>query len=403
MSQAAALRSHDHADTPDNGHTLDSALSFIKLLHRHPDALINILSKTTDGRMAPRGGVLVEELDTKFAPIWKSATKDLYLSINASYATKGGGGKSRLSGHHRSANLRYLCACYADIDFHNGESNAYTVRMQVLKLYADRLLPHATLEIESGRGLWLIWLLNSPGEPNLAHKGAWDDNEGNHLRLYAKIQKAIHHRLARIGADPNALDAARHVRPPGSFNTDADSVVRWSLSGGPGSRPYSYALQELAAFLQIKKRERRSPTEQPVVRNGNKRRGYDQANANRLAIFKQLMELRGGFRAGCRNTAASIFADILRTSGVRRDEAMRLVEEMGGRCRPALLPSECASAARNAYNSKRRTYTYETLANKFDVTPEEANTLSSLTIKVFPPAAKFGGAVVRLNRGVLTE
>ena len=50
-------------------------------------------------------------------------------------------------------------------------------------------LPAFSAVVESGRGLWLLWLLHDERDSSQAHLGAYDDNRTNHLQLHRKINQ----------------------------------------------------------------------------------------------------------------------------------------------------------------------------------------------------------------------
>lgn len=365
------------------------AIFRIRLLHRHQSGRINFANFVGDDYV-PQGSIRADELESKLPLIWGSLSKDSIFSINATYdppRKRKGDWVSR----HKVQNLRYLCAVFTDIDYHQGQSDFHAVQKLIRDEYVAGRLPRASIVADSGRGTWLFWLLHDPTDPKHAHKGAFMDNASNHIQLYATVQRAIYDRLARIGADSGATDATRHTRIPGSLHTGAEKEVSWIVDDA-GTQPRSYTLLELAHFFNIKQQEKRPFKKRRRVKKVIQLSGQLQANANKLAVFDRLQELRSGFREGQRNIAASIYADILRASRVPWGDATQLVEEMGRRCEPALSRADCIRALRNSYRaSYRRNYSYEGMASKLDVTVEEAMELSRITAKPFPPAVRFGG------------
>ena len=75
--------------------------------------------------------------------------------------------------------------------------------------------------VDSGKGMWLLWLLHDAEHPERAHLGAYTDNVNDHLQLYTRINKALHKRLDHIGAD-HISDGVRSIRVPGSFRNDVE-------------------------------------------------------------------------------------------------------------------------------------------------------------------------------------
>jgi hypothetical protein len=260
--------------------------------------------------------------------------------MNGSYRTAGR--KRERFGYpcHRIDSLRFLCSCYCDVDFYKQGLTFAQVNRGIHHFFENGALPWASIIVDSGHGLWLLWLLHDETDPSKGHLGAYEDNEFNHLQLYSKINRAIGQRLIFLGADLVAVDGARYIRVPGSFRNDHERYVHWEMQGLAG-RPRSYTLKELAGFFGIPL-ERRLPQEELATANAagrcpNRSRGWRAANQNRLAAFLTLKDLRaGGFDEGCRNVAAFVYASSLKAAGVCRNEALQSLKAMATLCRPPL-------------------------------------------------------------------
>lgn len=159
--------------------------------------------------------------------------------------------------------------------------------------------------------MWLLWLLHDEKNPSQAHYG-WSED----LITYVRINQTIGERLADLGRDAGARDTVRHLRIPGSFHTGAERDVEWQIHL-KGLLVNSYTLQELVTFFGITT-PKRSPIEREILADKphtERWKGHRQANANKLAAFVRLKELRGaGFDEGMRSKAAYIYALILRAN-----------------------------------------------------------------------------------------
>jgi len=329
-----------------------------------------------------------------FPELREQLMKESFLSINAAYCLERGD-KTALQGRprHRSGTLRYLCACYCDIDYYNRNLEFNQVFSLVMDLCQSGALPWASFIVDSGHGMWLLWLLHNPTDPATAHLGAHADNPFDHLQLYVKINRAIGDRLAHLGADPVATDGARYIRVPGSLHMETENEVRWWIQGNSES-PYSYSLKQLAEFFSIKMC-RRLPVEERVLAecvgnqiSGTRSMGHRNAMQNKLAAFDTLMSLRGGgFQQGQRNNAAWIYGMLLRQNGVRRRDVNLRLLEMASNCAPPLSIPECNAAMKTAYKPEMRKLSYHRLATVLQVTPHEAEIISQALGKPFPPSA----------------
>jgi hypothetical protein len=294
---------------------------------------------------------------------------------------------------HNTSTLRYLCACYCDIDCYKIGISCEAALQFVGERVKRGDLPAPSTIVRSGQGLWLFWLLHDEADSSRAHLGAYADNSRNHLQLYARINREIGLRLAELGADPVATDAARYVRVPGSFRNDVEEEVLWEWEERSGETVLSYSLLDLGERLGVNKTKARKPAAQPETAGKHplRRRGFIAANANKLAAFQSLQALRGGFAEGKRSIAAFIFAVSLKWTGRSRMEATGELEEFGRACRPPFPQAECHSAVKSAYKKKGTTMRYCWIADQLDVTPAEASCISETIGKPFPAAARFGG------------
>jgi hypothetical protein len=367
----------------------------IKALHRH-DGYISFAVKSDD-TFCPKFAIRADALDTLFPEFRVQLLKDSFLSINAAYCL-GRGDTTTLTGRpsHKSGTLRYLCACYCDIDFYNQGLEFNQAFSAVMNLCRDGYLPWASLIVDSGHGMWLLWLLNDANNPAAAHLGAYSDNPFDHLQLYVKINRALGERLRHLGADKAATDAARYIRVPGSLHMETENDVRWWIQGN-GESSYSYTLKQLAEFLSIKICKRLPAEERALAEcagrppRGNRARGHLKAKQNKLAVFDTLISLRaGGFQQGQRNNAAWMYAMVLRQNGVQRCDAYLKIQEIASNCTPPLSTAECAAAMKTGYKPAMRRLSYHRMADVLQVTPHEAEIIAQAIGKPFPPSATYG-------------
>jgi hypothetical protein len=375
----------------------------ITVLHRH-DGYVSFATKDGDDFLL-RFAIRADALESYFPQFLDQLMKNSLVSVNASYRTKSRKHQPVGFPCHRNESLRFLCSCYCDVDFYKRGLTFAQVHREIHCLFESGALPWASIMVDSGHGLWLLWLLHDEADPNKAHLGAYGDHEFNHLQLYSKINRAIGQRLLFLGADLGAIDGARYIRVPGSFRTDHERYIHWDLQSR-ADRPRSYTLKELAHFFSIPL-ERRLPQEERAIaesagRCPGRSRGWRATNQNRLAAFLTLKDLRaGGFDAGCRNFAAFVYASSLKATGVPRKDALHSLTAMAALCRPPLSLSECEGAVKSAWKQKSFKLGYHRLAGLLKVSLAEAEIISHTIRRPFPEAGGVVAEFLEENRATM--
>ncbi|GEN35949.1 MarR family transcriptional regulator [Aneurinibacillus danicus] len=126
--------------------------------------------------------------------------EDVYFSQNTFYIPQ-----------RRIENIRQLRALYSDIDFYLLNLNVEWILGSVELLIKDGVIPEPNLIIFSGRGIVFVWLL----EP-VPYQA---------LPLWQVLENNFSEKLAKIGADKKATDAARIFRLAGSTNGKNGEMV----------------------------------------------------------------------------------------------------------------------------------------------------------------------------------
>ncbi|HEV3202109.1 MAG TPA: hypothetical protein VGZ73_29625, partial [Bryobacteraceae bacterium] len=347
-------------------------------LHRHDDGYIAFATERDGDDFRPLVSIRASELETWFPLFRDQLLKDAYVGINADWRLKSYGVHGDSFGYplHRSDQLRYINACYVDIDFHKLGLDLGTVIGRVINLQESDQLPHASMIVHSGRGVWLLWLVCDPNAPEQS-QGAFPDR----LDLYSRIQESIIERLLPLGADPAARDASRYIRLPGSLNGESEKTVEWWIQGRAESG-YIYTLQELALLLHATPTKRHG--REIIAHNPHKRRGWVAMNARRLTDFNTLRALRGGFSEGCRNNASKIYAWLLRCNATGDSDVYGLVAVLAGECHPRLPMSAVKDAVKYSKVMRSRLMSDRTIADWLQITRAEAEILEK-----FPPAAAY--------------
>ena len=311
---------------------------------------------------------------------------------------------------HNNDTLRWLNCAYADIDCYKlgltvGEAFGAIVDMQ-----NAGALPPATLVAQSGRGLWLLWLLvdvknptegeqtiygqtHAPGTPQRASSRA--------VRLYARVQRALVDKLEHLGADMGAVDGPRYAPMPGTQKTTGNArVLYWAQHLGDGLPVYT--LHSLCDALGLETTRHEHAVIAAAFPDSNKnpqnvtkgKRGHRQRWLYVVADLETLFELRDGYGAAAsRHVAALFHAAALHRAGMAPADAESRVTRYWKRSRTkgqdVLSDTELPAVFRQA-RKRQTTFTRmrrETYLTSLHVTPEERSYLDATTQRPQPQTA----------------
>lgn len=107
--------------------------------------------------------------------------------------------------------IKELNCLFIDLDYYKTGKTRAQVLMDLEENYFNQSIPISNYVIDSGRGIYLIWVINSV--PSMA------------LPLWKAVQDYLYEQLKCLGADRQALDATRILRSPGSTNSKSKTVV----------------------------------------------------------------------------------------------------------------------------------------------------------------------------------
>ena len=377
-------------------------LTLIKALHRHEDGYISFAFKDADGGQRPAFGIKASALENMLPGYAERLTKDSLLSINAGYTLARRDTESAFGyPNHTNATLKYLCACYCDIDHYKLELTFHAARARIFDMCESGALPWMSMIVDSGHGMWLLWLLHDHTNPQHAHIGAWGESEFDPLMIYSQVNQAICAQLRTIGGDPKATDGARYIRTPGSFRTDTETAVWWSIQG-TGEAGFSYTLWELADFFKVQFR-RLMPVESAALapkkrRTGAQFCGQRVAAEQRLGAVNALIAIRNGFYEGDREIGLRHYAIALRYSGVGIEDARQATLDLAKCCHPPFPASATLLCVKSAYKKGTKRWKYTSFSRVLDVSREEAEIIAQrIGRPSFPAAGEQLHPLTRMN------
>lgn len=357
-----------------------SSLDAILLLHRSPDSYVSFLEQNPQGGLRGLASVRVTELRQKFALLIPHLGEDAYLSVNSFYRAEFRGRNHRLPEFpracHSAAALRYLNACFVDLDCYRGTCSIEQVLADIQARQQVGTIPRPSLVVRSGRGVWLFWLLRSEPDPALPPRAF-----SRERALYARIQRTLASRLWDLGADTQALDAARVTRVPGSRNSKAAATVSYWPQRDDGGQLPLYTLPALASILELPTTSTRALRSRSSSLLSERQLAQRRRAAPRrwLHLREDLVALwqsRGGFAQGCRNRAALYYAFVLRCLGTPIGQITQTVRRLAAECRPPLSAREAEKAVTVALGMQARlaggALSYQRFRADLQVTPQEA-------------------------------
>jgi hypothetical protein len=354
-------------------------------IHRGGDGVITFHKKTETGEFRNLFGIRARDLAAEFSRFQSELDSDSYWCINGFYSRDVRNKFPSAALTRQPENLRWLNAAFCDLDCHAAGLDFAETLVAVLKMQDAGEIPPASVIVRSGRGMWLLWVLDDTRHPDRP-PGAFSEK----LLKYCRVQNAIYERLASLGADANAKDAVHIMRVPGSVNTKPGAIgrVKFWFQAGKNCTGYRYTLDQLAQHFGVSgdlvsaEKKALCEAERPA---GKRYRGFAQVNARRLREFSILRAMRSGFAEGCRNRAALLYGSFLRRSRTPREIVVAEVKTLAAECRPPLPPAETRQVIKSALSRKLTRFRDQTIADWLDVSEEEASYMEKL-----PPASRFG-------------
>lgn len=399
-------------------------------------------------RFTPLVTIPRNELRQWFPALVEQLAEDSYFSINSFWIARDRQTKKARPSlapglehlpypAQRAERATRLNACFADLDVYKVAGlDPEAALAAVMRMAREGSIPQPSFYVDSGRGLWPLWLLRDNRNPDESPP-AFDSLR----KLYQRINRAITARLKTLGSDSQATDVSRFIRVPGSINSKGRKRVAYLLPLGEDGKPFTYTLEELADFFQLQRPRITAATRELAEGDPNARlkghRGTLGRWTRELQRFEQLRGLRAenppAFPKGQRSRALRFYAGLL----VRVRSAALACEKRGGKLTPEQEPvarmtdDQLRNAVRllieqceydredritnaNADSAVRAAIaaggiggefnpTHQTIADWFRVTPEEAAQLPRSNRGPFPCHSGADPSSAKLPNAKLTR
>ena len=228
--------------------------------------------------------------------------------------------------------------------------------------YYNKTIPIPNFTIDSGRGLYLIWLINTV--PSKA------------LPLWKAVEEYFYKELKCFGADRKALDPTRILRTVGSENTKSNTIVKIV-----DENEYVYDLREIQnnflPDLQPRENKKGRPKKQIFI---YRERSLYQARINDII---KICELREYDLRGHRELILFLYRYYLCYFTEDTEKALQDTLELNSEFIVSLREKDVISATRSAervYLEQDKQYKYknETLIEMLDITEQEQMQLSTI-------------------------
>ncbi|MFY8264742.1 DNA-binding response regulator [Clostridium perfringens] len=280
--------------------------------------------------------------------------ENIYITLNTFYKPC-----------RRLENIKELNTLFIDLDYYKTGKTKDQVLMDLEKNYFNQSIPTPNYVIDSGRGMYLIWLINAV--PSKA------------LPLWKAIQDYLYKQLKELGADRQALDATRILRVPGSINSKSKTVV--SILD---EYDYIYDLREIQnGFLpELKPDEKKKGRPSKINYIYRERSLY----YGRIQDIIKLCELREYDLKGNRELILFLYRYYLCSFTDDVQKALNDVLELNSMFRQPLRENEAIRATRSAeicYLDKNKQYKYknDTLIELLEITEEEQKYMTIIISK----------------------
>jgi hypothetical protein len=275
--------------------------------------------------------------------------EDAFFTINSFYRP----------GTHCERDLRYLNACYSDMD-HDQTLPFSEARKLIIGLEEAGIIPPPSIVARSGNGSWAFWLLRDQDNQSTS-PWAWPEKVDFYKRINGAIKDSIRAAAPRLHPDGGALDASRITRVDGSMHTGAGRTTKYIYFHDETDTLHSYTLRELGFFFNVEERPHRriqavSVAERRKVPNGIS--GRMALAEYRLRDFWLLYDARKGFwgppyrRPGCRHSAVLLLGKWMRDLGFSDAEVWKQSMTIGRTAHPPMIEGQIRDAL-NAPSVKR--------------------------------------------------
>ena len=327
---------------------LSQSVKYINIVHRNSEGWI------TKAKISAEGYKQWHYKHMQLVKL-KFDKDNVYITLNTFYKT-----------YRRIEYLKELNALFIDLDKYKTDFTKEQILMNLNENYFGKNIPTPNFIIDSGRGLYLIWLIKKV--PSMA------------LPLWKAVEDYFYKTLKEFGADRQALDATRILRIPGSINPKTHTEVKII-----DNYDYLYELREIQNEYMPELSDntsKRRGRPKKVVFIHRERSLYHA----RIKDIIKLCELRVYDMKGHRELILFLYRYYLCYFTEDVEKSLNDTLELNGMFKQPLSENEVIRATKSAekvYKDQNKDYKYknETLINLLEISDEEQKEMKTIISK----------------------
>ena len=327
---------------------LSQSVKYINIVHRNSEGWI------TKAKISAEGYKQWHYKHMQLVKL-KFDKDNVYITLNTFYKT-----------YRRIEYLKELNALFIDLDTYKTDFTKEQILMNLNENYFGKNIPTPNFIIDSGRGLYLIWLIKKV--PSID------------LPLWKEVEEYFYRSLKEFGADRQALDATRILRIPGSINSKTHTEVKII-----DNYDYLYDLREIQNEYMPELSEKA-----PIRRGRPKKVKYIYRERSlyyaRIQDLIKLCELREYNLKGHRELILFLYRYYLCYFTEDIEKSLNDTLELNNMFKQPLREKEVLSSTKSAetvFKDQNKDYKYknETLINLLEISDEEQKEMKTIISK----------------------